>query len=136
VRFFFYGTLIDPDVRRLVLGDDQPVAVDPARLVGWERREVVGATFPIIVERASGVVDGVLARGIGDDGRRRLIAYEGEGYALVEIDVVLADGRSRSTMVFTPSPNGAHRPGPRAWRYETWLRRHKAAFLREIAREG
>lgn len=135
MRFFFYGTLIDPDVRRLVLGGAQPVMLDPARLAGWERREVVGATFPIVIVRAAGIVEGVLARGIDEYGSRRLVAYEGDGYGLSEVEVILDDGRRKSALVFAPASGGPHRPGSGVWRYETWSRRHKAAFLREIARD-
>lgn len=135
MRFFFYGTLIDPDVRRIVLGDGEPgtEALEDAALAGWERRAVAGASYPIIVARAGGVVDGILARGLGAVGRRRLIAYEGAGYDLIDVRVALTDGRLRDALVFAPARRGALVPDAAAWRYETWLRRHKNAFLREIA---
>lgn len=135
MRFFFYGTLIDPDVRRLVLGDGEPGTemLEAASLAGWERRAVAGASYPIILPRAGGVVEGVLARGIGPVGRRRLIAYEGRGYDLREVRVTLKNGCSRGALVFAPAKRGALVPDASAWSYETWMRRNKGAFLREIA---
>ncbi|MBL8834369.1 MAG: gamma-glutamylcyclotransferase, partial [Rhodospirillales bacterium] len=47
MRFFFYGTLIDPDVRRAVLGRLAPASVEPATLKGWRRFSAKGVTFPI-----------------------------------------------------------------------------------------
>jgi hypothetical protein len=61
LRFFFYGTLIDADVRRLVLGRLAPDEVEPATLSGWRRVKLAGVTYPGIVPDAKGWVEGVLA---------------------------------------------------------------------------
>jgi hypothetical protein len=42
MRFFFYGTLMDEDIRRAVLGDRAPDAVEPATLIGYRRMAAAG----------------------------------------------------------------------------------------------
>lgn len=136
MRFFFYGTLIDPDVRRVVLGARAAATIEsrPAILPGWERRAVRGAGYPVIIRRASGSVDGMLACGLDAQARRRLVDYEGRGYDLIRVAVVLDDGRRRTALVFAPAAGGELKPAPGAWSYPRWLRRSKRAFLREIDR--
>lgn len=134
MRFFFYGTLIDPDVRRAVLGARAAGAIDvrEASLEGWERRAVRGETYPVILRRAGGRVDGLLASGLGAPQRRRLVAYEGDGYDLLPVSVSLADGRARMALVFAPTPGGALKPASSGWDYARWLSLDKRGFLRQF----
>lgn len=131
MRFFFYGTLIDPDVRTLVLG--APCAVEPAELAGWERRAIVGESYPLVLPRAGGRVEGVLARGIDAPGRRRLEVYEGDAYDVIDVEVRRADGRQKRALVFVPSRGSPLRASTSDWSYARWARNDKARFLREIA---
>jgi len=134
VRFFFYGTLIDPDVRRVVLGELAPAEVERATLAGWERVPVRNATFPMIRRLAGARVEGVLVRGLDTEARRRLVTYEDESsYDMLEITVALATGRRVGAWVFAPPPDGTLAPGRGTWRFDDWERRHKRDFLRSIA---
>ncbi|CAN0557895.1 unnamed protein product, partial [Laminaria digitata] len=48
--FFFYGTLIDADVRAAVLGSfTESETVLPDRLPGWRRAGLRGRRYPVIV---------------------------------------------------------------------------------------
>lgn len=134
MRFFFYGTLIDPDVRRVVLGSPMAAALHArdAVLDGWERRAVRGVSYPIILPRAGGRVDGVLASGLDAAAARRLADYEGPEYALTTVDVACADGRGRSARVFTPRPDGPLVATPMGWDYARWCARDKRDFLKSL----
>ncbi len=46
MRLFFYGTLLDQELRRLVIGRD--IAVAAATLTGWRRLAVIRKPFPMI----------------------------------------------------------------------------------------
>lgn len=59
---FIYGTLLDDDLRRVVLGRD--VASVPAVLSGYQRRAVVGRLFPALQEDADGSVTGAVLQGL------------------------------------------------------------------------
>jgi hypothetical protein len=134
MRFFFYGTLIDPDVRRLVLGSLAPATVEPATLSGWKRVPLSGVTYPTILRAPRGAVDGVLVRGLNAIGRRRLIAYEGDDYDLVDVGVTLADGRQVPARVFAGKPGQVREVG--LWAFTAWQRRHKRRFVAALARRG
>jgi gamma-glutamylcyclotransferase (GGCT)/AIG2-like uncharacterized protein YtfP len=133
VRFFFYGTLMDADVRRAVLGRRAPRIVTPAVLEGWRRVLVAGASYPAIVRRAGARVDGVLARGIDAAAARRLDRYEGAEYVAIEAAVRTS---SRSTpvtaTVFVPRP-GHVRIRAGKWDVDVWRRRRKRRFLAKLS---
>lgn len=134
MRFFFYGTLIDPDVRRVVLGAcvAETAHLRDAVLKGWERRALRGASYPVILRRAGGSVDGVLASGLDAEARRRLIEYEGEGYDLIAVEVELAGELRRDASAFAPTPGGPLEATSDSWSYARWVRDSKRAFMREI----
>ena len=135
MRFFFYGTLIDPDVRRIVLGARaaQAAQLQAAELRGWTRRAVRGVGYPIIFPRADGRVPGLLVCGLDAQARRRLEGYEGADYEVVSVTVSLADGRRKPALVFAANRCGRLKPATTAWSYEAWFTAEKSAFLREIA---
>ncbi len=135
MRFFFYGTLIDPDVRRIVLGARAAQAVElrAAVLTGWERRAVRHVSYPIIFPRASGRVDGLLASNLDAQSGRRLEAYEGSGYGLVVVEVGLVAGSRRSALVFAARHGGRLKPAMTGWSYAAWCAFRKRAFLQQIA---
>ncbi|CAN0443597.1 unnamed protein product [Discosporangium mesarthrocarpum] len=130
--FFFYGTLIDADVRAAVLDkftDNGSVA--PAQLEGWRRVGLHGRSYPVIVPSPDGTVDGIAASfAAGDEApvTERLKSFEGVEYIMAA--VTLTSGDTASVFV------GSRRchPTGRAWSFSNWERRHKRAFLTGIAR--
>jgi hypothetical protein len=135
VRFFFYGTLIDADVRRLVLGGHAPAAVEQATLKGWRCVPLADVTYPTIVRDGNGSVPGVLARGLSDAARQALVRYEGEEYDLLEVEVSAASGKTLPALIFAMKP-GEGKSAPGVWDLALWQRRHKRRFLAALARSG
>lgn len=135
MRFFFYGTLMDVDVRRLVLGRHAPAQVEPARLAGWQRFPVAGTSYPAIRRDPPAAVDGVLVRGLDAGAHALLERYEGDGYATLLVEVETATGRRVAAHVFAPRPKRIRR-GRGAWDFADWLRRHKRRFIATLARRG
>jgi hypothetical protein len=132
MRFFFYGTLMDAEVRAAVLDALAPHVVEPARLTGWRRIPVAGAGFPTIVRDPAGLVEGVLARGLDHIACRRLTAYEGPEYALVDIAVSVGE-RSIAAMMFTTVGHSL-KAGIGDWDFAAWQRRYKRETLAALAR--
>ncbi len=129
MRFFFYGTLIDPDVRRAVLGRLAPVEAEPAVLRGWRRVPAAGKTYPVIVADPRGAVDGVVVRGLDRAARRRLERYEDDFYELIAVEVTLTgSGHKLETLVFAAGQQLSCRTA-RSWDLADWQRRHKRRFL-------
>ena len=46
MRFFFYGTLMDADIRRAVLGVRALAPAERATLDGWRRVKKAGVSYP------------------------------------------------------------------------------------------
>ena len=134
MRFFFYGTLIDPDVRKAVLGRLAPLSVEPATLPGWRRFPAKGVSFPIARRDPTAGIDGVLARGLTPAAGRKLDAYEGDGYRRTDVEIV-AGGKTRSAILYVDDGSGTLTAGPGEWSYEAWVRRHKRAFLATLAKQ-
>lgn len=131
MRFFFYGTLMDPDVLALVVG--RPLADGaraPATLPDVRRVRVRGRGFPMLLPAAGAGVDGVVVEGLDRNAAIRVTWFESEGYDIVRRRVVLADGRAVPAWVYMPRP-GALRSGG-GWDFGRWQRREKPAYLARL----
>jgi Gamma-glutamyl cyclotransferase, AIG2-like len=127
MRFFFYGTLMDADVRRAVLGVRAVAPAEPAILEGWRRVKMAGVSYPVIVRARGQKVEGVLMHGVDGRGREMLQTYEGDEYAMIGVEVAAGDKRLEAK-VFVPRPGLTVRVrGP--WTLEAWQRRFKRRFL-------
>jgi hypothetical protein len=133
MRFFFYGTLLDPDVMALVLGHRLPPrAFVPASLPGHARRRAKGASYPIVVRDPRGEVRGAVVRGLSARDVARLTAYEGKGYRVVPLRVRMA-GAMTTVSVFEPVQSRLQ-PSGELWNLALWQRRAKRAFVARIRR--
>lgn len=131
MRFFFYGTLMDADVRDSVLGrSDAAALIEPAVLEGYRRVPVRGRTYPVALPRRGHRVDGILARGLSAADFSRLTLFEGDEYRPTECTVSLKSGRVVSAWTYVGSPLVT--PTVQGWDLATWQRRYKTAFLRRI----
>lgn len=127
MHFFFYGTLLDPDVRRAVLGSATEAGT-PAVLHGWRRVFVRGDSYPVIRPTSGSTVDGLVFAAVNVEGTRMLRKYEGPSYRARRLTVRGADGGSVSAAVFVPKDFGV--ATGRAWTLASWQVRHKRPYLR------
>jgi hypothetical protein len=134
MRFFFYGTLMDEDVRRAVLGVRALAPAERATLEGWRRIKMAGVTYPMIVRARNHRVEGILMHGIDRRAHEMLQAYEGDEYAMIGVEVRTAASTIGARM-FVPRPGLALR-GRGPWDLETWQRRHKRRFLGAMQVQG
>jgi hypothetical protein len=120
MRFFFYGTLMDPGLLARVLGR-RVSAHAPRRawLFGYRRYGVEGAPFPIVLRMRGGRVRGVVLDRIPAAECRRLCSYEGAGYRLARAIAAAPGDARRSVLVFVPQP-GAFVATGRPWSYARW----------------
>jgi AIG2-like family. len=125
MKLFFYGTLMDADVRELVCGG--ALEVEPAMAQGFRRVFVAGKHYPMLLPHASGWVEGTLASGLDAATLHRLQVYEGWEYTLQPIKVRTASGHAVMARVFLCPPHVV--PEMRDWGLERWQRRHKRTFL-------
>ena len=76
MRFFFYGTLLDAQVRALVIGR-RATRLQPATLAGYHRVGIVGVSYPMLVPDSDGRVEGGLSPRLNRAAARRIAAYCG-----------------------------------------------------------
>lgn len=127
VRFFFYGTLTDPEILRAVLRRSvNPAQRRKAVLHGYRRVYRLGACYPVLVAHPTGQVDGIVVSVLTTRDVALLSAYEGPDYELRELAVRLAGGRLVWANVFVPT--SACEASSEIWKPEEWRRRFRQAF--------
>lgn len=125
--FFFYGTLLDPDVRRLVLGRDlEPASLHEAVLADHRIARARGKTYPILAAKRGAKAHGLVASHLDDRDAARLFHYEDDGYRTVELDLAVFEGRI-SAWAFMPGPR--MKALPVDWSYVAWRRNVKARVM-------
>ena len=132
MRHFFYGTLLDPDVRNRVLGLAARAEGRPARLDGYRRVHAPGKGYPVVIP-GSGSVAGLLFDGVTPRQRLRIAAFEGTGYRKVLMTVTVVDGQALTAWAFLPL-----RPPQFAaeWSLQRWRKFEKVRLLRLLDARG
>jgi len=149
LMYFFYGTLCDPDVQRLVLGyRPGPRQLRPARLPGFRRKRARGRSYPVLLRAARGRVDGLLFSPARPEDAARLTAYEGPEYVTRSLPVRRTAAlqasakrpRAGRARVFLPAGAARGQSVLAAafddWGLKRWQRHDKAAFLRSMHDQG
>jgi len=131
--YFFYGTLLDTEVARSVLG--RPLggfSPRPGRLDGYRRVYVSGATYPALSTEEGASVDGALVFRVGALEAARLRRFEGPEYETSVLTIEEPDGTRTEACVFLPKP--AMRLTDRPWSLEVWRRQEKRRFMSGMRR--
>lgn len=130
VRYFFYGTLLDPDVRRAVLGRTGAASAGrPARLEGYLCTRLAGTAFPVIIA-GDGHVDGAVFTIASERLANRIRAFEGAAYREIEWVVHAQPETPVRARLFVPL-RSARFYG--AWSLERWQRTDKSRLMRTLA---
>ncbi|MEK9969412.1 MAG: gamma-glutamylcyclotransferase family protein [Ferrovibrio sp.] len=136
--YFFYGTLCDPDVQRLILGyRPGPRQIRPARLPGFRRKRARGRSYPVLLRAAGHQVAGLVFRPARPTDTSRLAAYEGPEYIIRRLPVRIgANGSAASrARVFLPARTDRKAPLVATfedWHLQRWQQHEKTAFLRSL----
>ena len=130
MRFFFYGTLLDADLRRVLCGaaaDGWGMA--PAILADHRRGRSPGRTYPFLLPAPGETVAGATAEGLDATAAAILTLYEGSGYRVARLAPAGADGPVDAWTFLPRRPVRARLP----WSLDAWSAAHKATSLRRIA---
>ncbi len=130
-RLFVYGTLLDADLRRALLGPGaQHLNETTAALIGYRRVAQPGGTYPTLRRDPAARVDGSVLVGLDRTMEARLVAYESDEFLYARRPVQVAGRGPVMAGLFLPRlPPPAGPP----WDLEDWRRRHKARALRRAA---
>lgn len=133
MRFFFYGTLMDPDVCRAVLGDRAEVLdIRPALLTGYRRVRANCGNYPVLVRRRGGLVPGVLVEGLDYEALLAMAHFEGKEYEPRRALTIDRHGRRVTAWLFLP--NRLRLATDRSWDLHRWRRSGKRLLLRQVRR--
>ncbi|PJI38097.1 gamma-glutamylcyclotransferase family protein [Ferrovibrio sp.] len=138
MSYFFYGTLCDADVQRLILGyRPSPRQLRPACLPGWRRKRARGHSYPVLLRAAGSLVTGLLFRPARASDVSRLTAYEGPEYVTRALPVRCGTAGAAASRVRVFLPAGAALLASfDDWTLPRWQRRDKAVFLHSLQDQG
>ena len=126
---FFFGTLMHEEVLEAVL--DRPVAAletTAAVLRGYRRERAAAASYPVLVEDPSALVDGRLLHRPSARCILRINHFEDAEYRARRL-TVLAAGTPVTAWVFLPLDHVAMmRPSGEPWHLDHWAGQHLDAY--------
>lgn len=132
MHLFTYGTLMFPEVWRIVVG--QEFETRPATLPGYEIRRVKDAVYPGIIHsshlppspppfpRSSSVL-GLVYFNIDPASLARLDRFEGDDYRRLEVEVTANEGQSLTADTYVIPPEHRHLLTNEIWTSEDFSRR-------------
>lgn len=131
--FFFYGTLLDPDIQELVIGRRlRPHELESAVVHDHRRVFIRGAWYPVLVPAEGRSVTGRIARGITRREAQLIHYFEDEDYRLETLRVVSRRRGLVATHVY--APRDLSDASDTDWYLEEWRRRFKWQYLRRTRR--
>lgn len=125
---FFFGTLMDLDVLTYLL--ERPVDVAdlcPARICGFRRMGVAGASYPMLVPDELAAVEGRLLRRATVRDIARINHYESDEYRAELRHVVTADGVDTAAWLYLGLDHMT--PAEEPWSLARWQYEHKPGFF-------
>ncbi len=132
MRLGVYGTLLDPEVRALVLGEEWRSGGRPGLLRGWRRVYVAGEAYPGICRRPGAATYVLILEGITSSVLMQADRFEGGYYRRQLLPVVLTGWRGGPEKVAFYVPSPSTRLSGQTWRYDQrWRRRYRSAFMAE-----
>src|ERR1700753_1726233 len=88
--FFFYGTLMDPEVLQHILNLDKLPQVETATITNFKVK--MWGIYPTLVDACGGIVSGTIWQVANVDQCIRLARYETSAYTPCEVEIMRQDG--------------------------------------------
>jgi hypothetical protein len=128
MRFFFYGTLLDADIRAIVFPHlIDTLEVRGAELPGFRRVAAKDGPYPVLRPDPTAKVTGALAEGVDLPGLARAAHFEGARYRPALRRITDARGAALEAWLFLPETYRL--ASRRGWDLGRWQRRQKRHML-------
>jgi hypothetical protein len=125
---FVYGTLLDDELRSVVIGRHRPLMMATGHDV---RAQLLAATeLPTLVPAPGMDISGALVWGLTEEEWKRVAAYEGADHEIRDVQVSPTDGGPAITAKSFFSRLGVELL-PYSWDLESWSPRARDSLLRE-----
>lgn len=119
--FFFYGTLMDRDVRQALLGKRaSQLRVTPGVLLNYRRLAAKHGDYPVLVPALGGRVNGVFVEGL--DAQALLWVAHFEGPTYVPGSVLAQDMYRQRLWPWAFLPSERSRASSQPWNFRRWQR--------------
>ncbi len=127
---FSYGSLMDADILRLVIGDEiESTSMRPAQLAGYRCVQLPNESFPVLQAEAGKIVQGQLIENLSALATDRIRFFEGDEYELEHCQVQTdAGARQALYCADVTSPGELNVP----WLLADWQREHKVLFSKRV----
>lgn len=127
MQLFFFGSLTDRELLKLVLGHDC-AACDfrPARLSGFATNRVKDESYPVLVPAPGLTIAGQIVGGISEADIERIRFFEDDEYSLETVPVE-AEAGPEDCLVCLPRKPGDDSGEP--WHPENWSAEEREIFF-------
>jgi len=130
---FCFGSLMDLDVLRLVIGDNaDTVEMQSGSLPGFYKARLPHESYPMLVAAAEEEAQGQLIYGLSPESLDRIIFFEGEEYELTPCKVRCNSGELVSALFF--DEGNMPPPVTETWDFDHWRDHYKNYMLRQSAK--
>ncbi len=127
--FFFYGSLMDGELRRALAGRKAGrLRVTPGVLVNYRRRRARFGDYPVLVPGTGGRVPGLFVEGLDTDLLLWVAHFEGPGYLPDRVAARDLAGRRLAPWAFLPETRDGASDDP--WDFAAWQRGRKPQVRR------
>lgn len=133
LALFAFGTLMDPDVLRIVSQQEPALVVrESATVADHVRRWVLDDHYPVLVPCPGRQTAGLIIRGLQEEAMRRIRFFEGDEFSLLTLAVKNARGHSENVCYF--ADNQRQPISEDEWLLEEWQRSTKSETLPRVER--
>ncbi len=126
---FTYGYLQIAEVIKLVIGVNPPSS--PAKLNGYQCLKIKNRTYPGIIKKRNGIIDGILYKEVSDHGLVLLDQFEDVLYERSLVDI---EGETEQAFVYVVKDTFKERLSHEAWSLDEFKRKYLNKYLKDINR--
>ncbi|RDD62827.1 gamma-glutamylcyclotransferase family protein [Ferruginivarius sediminum] len=127
--FFFYGTLMDDELRGALAGaKDATLRITPGTLLNHRRCRARFGNYPVVIPQPGGRLSGLFVEGVDAHLALWIAHYEGPGYVPARVSAVDHAGQRLRPWAFMPLTRQDASREP--WDLQAWQRHDKPAVRR------
>lgn len=129
-KLFVYGTLMSPEVFRLITG--RSLKGSAATANGFSVRKLSDKVYPVLVSDDGSLAHGTLYTELNAEDLKRLDAYEDDFYLREQIRVIDENGEEHLAWAYLLPQDCGVEASTQEWHFHEFERFHLEEFLRQL----